>query len=166
MCVVTIFQTKDVFRQPTNEELNNYLKEKDISPIVIKNIDKWTLVLSENSFLSLSVYKDSGQISSSRSSIANNSSIEPVTIGLTSWGNKKEHVNIATIIINNKDLLEKAIKVKVKLLSTTGTFEETEVMNNKNGAIIFFDNNQILDGRLDEVNIYDKENKEIFNKKL
>jgi len=73
---------------------------------------------------------------------------------------------VATIIINNKDILENAIKVKVEILSTAGSYDETEFMNNKKGAIVYFRNSQIHDGRLSEVIIYDKENNEIFNKKL
>ena len=165
IAIFNIYQTKDVFRQPTNEELNKYLKEQNVSPIAIKNIDKWSLILCENSFLSLSVYIDSGKISSARSS-ANNSNTEPVTIGLTSWSNKKEPIYVATIIINNKDILEKSLKVKVKINSSDNSVEETkiELMNNKRGAIIFFNNSQILDGRLSEVIIYDKDNKQIFKR--
>lgn len=55
------YQSKDIFRSPTNEELNKYLTEQEISPIVVKNIDQWSLVLSDNWFTSLSVYKDSGK---------------------------------------------------------------------------------------------------------
>ncbi|MBU3174370.1 hypothetical protein [Clostridium estertheticum] len=164
IAIFNIFQTKDV-RQPTSEELNKYLKEQDVSPIVIKNIDKWSLVLSENWFLSLSVYKDSGKIGSLRTQV-NNPSTEPVDAGLISWGDKKERIYVATIIINNKHILERAIKVKVKLNSSDNSVEETkaELMNNKKGAIIFFNNIPILDGKLSEVIIYDKDNKQIFNK--
>lgn len=90
--VFTIVQPKDIFRALTIKELNKYLKGHDVSPIVIKNIDKRSLVLSENWFLSLSECKDSGIISSAESSIANNSSTEPVTIGFSSWGSNKESI--------------------------------------------------------------------------
>jgi hypothetical protein len=95
------YSTKDIFRPLTKDELSKYLVERNILPIEVKNIDTHTMVLSESDFLSLSVNKDSGRISSIGSPLAGNSSTEPVRVNLASWGGKDNHNTVAIVIINN-----------------------------------------------------------------
>jgi hypothetical protein len=156
------YSTKDTFRTLTKDELNKYLVERNISPIEVKNIEPHTMVLSEGWFLSLSVYKDSGRISSIGSPLGN-SSTEPVRVSLASWGNQDNRNTVATVIINNMEILEKAHKVRVRINSRNGLFEQIELLNNKNGSIVYFNETHIIDSRLEGIILYDKDGTEIYN---
>jgi hypothetical protein len=53
--------------------------------------------------------------------------------------------------------------MKVRITSRDGLLEQIQLLNNKNGSIVYFNDTQIIDSSLECVILYDKDGNEIYN---
>jgi hypothetical protein len=160
------YNTRDIPRSLTEAELSKYLVEQAIDPIAVKIEHDRNLVLSQNCLLSLSANNNNKNINSLRGSLELNSSTEPVHVSLHSFGNARKHETVAIVTINDKELMKTAHRVRVIINTKKGLSAGFGSMENKDTCIATFDLKEISDSTLNRVVLYDKQGKEIYNKRL
>lgn len=152
-------------RPLTVEQVNEYVKNKKVIPLSVKNINNYTIILYQTKdfmgYYVLSSAKD-GSIKYENGSLGkDNSHITPVSVGLggRSVLDQVEY-DFAWIIINDNELLKKAYSITLTLNNGTKT---TEFIDNKKGIIL---ENPKGISRAIRLNIYDKNKQNLYVQKL
>lgn len=145
---------------PSSEsKMNQFLEEKNVTSLANRTVGNSTVVLYENES-EMGVYQisinETGKISWTQLSWANNSAFTPVSIGGTATG-----IPFVAVIINNDQMLKKAYKVTVVFRNKD---EVTELVNNSKGIII--PDEKVRNGNVgwSSVTIFDKDNNILFKK--
>ncbi len=144
---------------PSESKINQFLEEKNVTPLVNRTVGNSTVVLYENQS-EMGVYQisidETDNISWTQLSWANNSAFTPVSIGSRATG-----IPFVAIIINNDQMLKKAYKVTVVFRNKD---EVTELVNNSKGIIIPDENVRNGSVGWSSVTIFDKDNNVLFKK--
>ena len=144
---------------PSEAKINQFLEEKNVISLANRTVGNSTVVLYENQsemgFYQISI-DETGNISWTQFSWANNSAFTPVSIGSTATG-----IPFVAVIINNDQMLKNAYKVTVVFRNKD---KVTELVNNSKGIIIPDENVQNGNVGWSSVTIFDKDNKILFKK--
>jgi len=155
-------------RPLTFEQVNNFVKEKGITPISIKNIKNYTVILHETnsatSYYGLTSNQNGNIQSESSGSGRNNANITPVSIGLGGGSDNIDGAysfySFAWLIINDSSILDKASWATLILDDNTVISESV----NGNKAIII--PNTMGNSRATNLIIFDKNREVLFKQKL
>ncbi len=144
---------------PFESKINQFLEEKNVTPLANRTVMNSTVVLYENES-EMGVYQisinETGKMSWTQLSWANNSAFTPVSIGGRATG-----IPFVAVIINNDQMLKKAYKVTVVFRNKD---EVTELVNNSKGIIIPDENVRNGNVGWSSVTIFDKDNNVLFKK--
>ncbi len=144
---------------PSESKINQFLEEKNVTSLANRTVGNSTVVLYENQS-EMGVYQisidETGNISWTQLSWANNSAFTPVSIGGTATG-----IPFVAVIINNDQMLKKAYKVTVVFRNKD---EVTELVNNSKGIIIPDENVRNENVGWSSVTVFDKDNNILFKK--
>ncbi len=146
--------------KPTSEsQIKQFLEEKNVTPLANRTVGNSTVVLYENES-EMGVYQisinETGKMSWTQLSWANNSAFTPVSIGGTATG-----IPFVAVIINNNQMLKKAYKVTVVFRNKD---KVTELVNNSKGIIIPDENVRNGNVGWSSVTVFDKDNNVLFKK--
>ncbi len=143
----------------SESKINQFLIEKNVTPLANRTVGNSTVVLYENQS-EMGVYQisidETGNISWTQLSWANNSAFTPVSIGSRATGTP-----FVAVIINDNQMLKKSYKVTVAFRNKD---EVTELVNNSKGIIIPDENVQNGSVGWSSVTIFDKDNNVLFKK--
>lgn len=145
---------------PSSEsKINQFLEEKNVTPLANRTVGNSTVVLYENES-EMGVYQisidETGNMSWTRLSWANNSAFTPVSIGGRATG-----IPFVAVIINNDQMLKKAYKVTVVFRNKD---EVTGLVNNSKGIIIPDENVRNGNVGWSSITVFDKDNNVLFKK--
>lgn len=141
----------------SEKEIEQFIEEKSIQPLAIEEIQDSTMVLYEFGIYYLS--KKENEIIVIQTGWSGNSK-EKVQLGLTSTGSPHAYV-----IVQDKELLNKADKVTVKFSDGTSS---TKQLDGTKGLLMFYDKdkrNLTINNEL-EVSIVDGEGKVLYENNL
>lgn len=155
-------------RPLTSEQINNFVKEKGITPLAVKNIKNYTVILHETSdakgYYGLASTQDGNIKSVNIGSIRDNSNTTPVSTGLAGGSDNIDGAysfySFAWVIINDDTILNKSSWVTLTLDDSTGISESI----NRNKAIII--PNPMGNSRATNLIIYGKNREILFKQKL
>jgi hypothetical protein len=143
----------------SESKINQFLEGKNVTPLANRTVGNSTVVLYENQS-EMGVYQisidETGNISWTQLSWANNSAFTPVSIGSRATG-----IPFVAIIINDNQMLKKAYKVTVVFRNKD---EVTELVNNSKGIIIPDENVRNGSVGWSSITIFDKDNNVLFKK--
>lgn len=148
------------YRPLSEEELSEFLNEKNITHLDVRIIGDATVILyettSEMGYYTVAVKKN-GKLSTQKVHSNNNSNYTPVSLGWTSTG-----VPFAKIIINDETILKEAYKVLVKFENGD---EVTELVNDRKGLLI--PNEKVKNDfvGVDYIQIFDKGGASLYRSK-
>ncbi|SNQ59974.1 exported hypothetical protein [Candidatus Methanoperedens nitroreducens] len=144
---------------PSESQIKQFLEEKNVTSLANRTVGNSTVVLYENES-EMGVYQisidETGKMSWTQLSWANNSAFTPVSIGSRATG-----VPFVAVIINNDQMLKKAYKVTVVFRNKD---EVTELVNNSKGIIIPDENVRNGNVGWSSVTVFDKDNNVLFKK--
>ncbi|WP_315119513.1 hypothetical protein [uncultured Clostridium sp.] len=157
-------QISDKYVKPlTSSQIDNYIKEKKLTPITIKTINNYTIILYElNDIIGIHALTSDqyGNVRlESNSTGRNNSNRVPVSIGISGgWDYNIGGFDFVWLIINDKQILNEAHSAKIILSDKT---QETVNIDKNKGLII-----PISSCKLDLQHIYilDKENNMVYER--
>ena len=155
-------------RPLTLEQVNNFVKEKGITPIAIKNIKNYTVILHETNsiagYYGLTSNQNGNIQSESSGSGRNNANITPVSIGLgggsVNIDGTYSFYSFVWLIINDNWILDKASWATLILDDNTAIWES---INGSKGIII---PNTMGNSRTTNLIIFDKNREVLFKQKL
>jgi hypothetical protein len=151
--------TQETSIPPSESKINQFLEEKNVTPLANRTVGNSTVVLYENQS-EMGVYQisidETGNISWTQLSWANNSAFTPVSIGSRATG-----IPFVAVIINNDQMLKKAYKVTVVFRNKD---EVTEFVNNSKGIIIPDENVRNGSVGWSSITVFDKDNNVLFKK--
>lgn len=153
------YSTQKTHQTLSESQIRQFLTEKNVTPLAIRNIENSTVILYETR-LEMGIYRlsidENDKISLDQISWENNSAFTPVSIGGTATGTP-----FVTVIINDGQILKKAYKVTVVF---TNKDEVTEMVNNNKGIIIPDENIRNANVGWDSVTIFDKDGNVLYKK--
>lgn len=157
-------QISDKYVKPlTSSQIDNYIKEKKLTPIAIKTINNYTIILYELNDIIGTHALSSDQYGNVRlqanSTGRNNSNRVPVSIGISGgWEYNIGGFDFVWLIINDKQILNEAHSAKIILSDKT---QKTVNIDKNKGMII-----PISSCKLDLQHIYilDKENNMVYER--
>jgi hypothetical protein len=138
-------------------EIDQFIEEKNINTLAIEDVQDSTMVLYEGGIYYLSKNKDEIVVNQMGWS---GKSKEKVQLGITSTGSPHAYV-----IVQDKDLLNKADKATVKFSDGTTA---TKQFGNSKGLLMFYDKSKsdlTINNEL-ELSLYDNEGKIIYESNL
>jgi len=119
--------------KPLSEaQLDGFVKDKGLTPVAVKNVgNSFTVIAYENQnrigYYAISVNED-GNFANCGGMTADKTKVSPVVFGSSSTG-----IPFVTVIINDKNILDQADKIKVRF---NDGYEALENVNNQKGIII------------------------------
>jgi outer membrane lipoprotein-sorting protein len=151
--------TQETYKPTSESQINQFIEEKNVTFLANRTVGNSTVVLYENES-EMGVYQisidETGNISWTQLSWANNSAFTPVSIGGTATG-----IPFVAVIINDDQMLKKAYKVTVVFRNKD---EVTELVNNSKGIIIPDENVRNGNVGWSSVTVFDKDNNILFKK--
>ncbi|MFL0269365.1 hypothetical protein [Candidatus Clostridium radicumherbarum] len=155
-------------RPLTLEQINNFVKERGITPIVTKNIKNYTVILHETNsargYYALTSNQNGKIQSEGSGSGGNNANLTPVSIGLSGGSDNIDGTysfySFAWVIINDSSVLDKASWATLILDDNTAI---SESVSGNRGIII---SNTMGNSKATNLIIYDKNREVLFIQKL
>lgn len=148
-----------VQKPPKDAQVKQFITDRQITPLAIGNIgDSFTVILyeteSEMGHYAVSVNSD-GTLATHQATSNNNSNITKVSIGGVATG-----IPFATVIINDRTLLQKADRVGIRFANGD---EVSESVNGQKGLIIPHEKVSNSNVSIQKVEIYDKDKRLLFS---
>ncbi len=151
--------TQEIYKSTSESQIKQFLEEKNVTSLANRTVGNSTVVLYDNES-EMGVYQisidETGKMSWTQLSWANNSAFTPVSIGSRATG-----IPFVAVIINDNQMLKKSYKVTVVFRNKD---EVTELVNNSKGIIIPDENVRNGSVGWSSVTIFDKDNNVLFKK--
>lgn len=120
------------YTSPSRQEVDDFIKEKDIHPLTIEETEDATILLLQNGIYYLS-NDENGKLIEEYVGWSGNED-QKVNLGMSNTGMPHAHV-----IINDERLLDEAKEVKVEFHDGTTVIQP---LDGKRGLILFYDKNK------------------------